>query len=43
EENVIDFTLDENYFTQFVSENIAEKMRQIFNSLKNGEIDPLEK
>jgi len=40
-EGVIDFTFDDPYYLEQVPLSIREKMIQVFDQLKNGEISPL--
>lgn len=40
-EGVIDFTFDDPYYIQLIPKEIRDKMLEIFNAIKNGEIDPL--
>ena len=43
DKGVIDFTFDDPHYLQQIPSEIREKMLQVFEGLKNGEISPLEK
>jgi len=41
-EGVIDFTFDDPDYIQFVPQDIRNKMIEVYNAIKSGEIDPLQ-